>query len=385
MRKYVLPLLVFLGVLISIAGISIYNTLSKRTTRIPEIRKTQQKITKSQQTQDIPRLSVIAKNLDTPWAIAFLPDGNILVTERPGRLQLVGTKTGTTTLIAEIPEAKEIGEGGLLGIAVHPKFETNRFVYIYYTYEGDDESSLNRVVRYKFDGRSLSEPTVLVDKIPGAPNHNGGRIKFGPASPSQGGFDGFLYITTGDAQNPSLAQDTNSLAGKILRITDEGKPASGNPFGNLIYSYGHRNPQGITWDNKGRFWETEHGSRATDELNLIEKGANYGWPVIRGDEKREGMVSPVLQSGSNTWAPSGATHLNDSTFFAGLRGQALFEAVMKGNSLELKEHLKEELGRIREVVAGPDGMLYLSTSNRDGRGIPTKDDDKILRVNPTKL
>ena len=204
----------------------------------------------------------------------------------------------------------------------------------------------------------MREDKIIVDRIPGAPNHDGGRIKFGP--------DNFLYITTGDAQEPSLAQDRNSLAGKILRVTRDGDPVPDNLFGTRIYSYGHRNPQGITWDNQGRLWETEHGSSATDELNLITPGKNYGWPEIRGDQTRAGMVSPVIQSGSQTWAPGGVAFLNGSIFFAGLRGSALYE--YKINEKRLVEHFKNEYGRLRDVVVGPDNMLYVTTSNRDGRG-----------------
>ena len=194
-----------------------------------------------------------------------------------------------------------------------------------------------------------------------------------------------MYITTGDAQNPSLSQNKNSLAGKLLRVTDEGKPAPNNPFNNLVYSYGHRNPQGITWDEDRRLWEVEHGQSATDEINLIEIGKNYGWPGIRGDQKKQGMENPILHSGSDTWAPSGAGYLDGSIFFAGLRGQTLYEGTINGKGVTLTGHLKGELGRIRDVVVGPDNMLYITTSNRDGRGIPDAEDDKIIRVNPNKL
>ena len=233
----------------------------------------------------IKQASVFAKGLDVPWSIAFLPTGDLLVTERKGSVRFI-SKSGEVQdkPIATITDVKQIGEGGLHGITLHPNFEKNNFVYLYFTYSGENGNTKNRVVRYVYKNNKLIENQIIVDDIPGANNHDGGRIKFGP--------DGFLYITTGDAQEPSLAQDKNSLAGKILRVTDEGKPASGNSFGNKVYSYGHRNPQGITWDGAGRLWETEHGRSGVlsglDELNLIRPGENYGWPDIEGDKIKYG-------------------------------------------------------------------------------------------------
>lgn len=327
--------------------------------------------------------TVIAEDLDTPWGIAFLPDGNMLVTERSGTVRLVqndGSRTAET--VANLSRVKEIGEGGLLGITLHPTFTSNNFVYLYYTYDGSSNPTLNRVVRMKFENNSLSNEEIIVDAIPGASNHNGGRIKFGS--------DGNLYITTGDAQNPSQAQSRNSLAGKVLRTTDEGKAVSGNPFGNLVYSYGHRNPQGIAWDANGSLWETEHGRSGAlsglDEINFIESGKNYGWDTIQGDETQSGLVTPVRHSGSDTWAPSGAAFAGSSLFFSGLRGQALYEAVIQDREVtDFKEHFKGEFGRIREVILGPDSLLYITTSNQDGRGSPKTNDDKIIRINPGKL
>jgi aldose sugar dehydrogenase len=328
---------------------------------------------------DQPRASVVAENLEVPWAIVFLPDERILVTERPGRVRIID-KDGNLEPepILEISVVQRIqGEGGLHGITIDPEFEKNKFVYIYYTYSNQGNQSLNRVSRYVFNGNRLISEKIIVDRIPGALFHDGGRIKFGP--------DKLLYITTGDAQEPSLAQDRNSLAGKILRVTSDGKPANGNPFGTLIYSYGHRNPQGITWDNKGNLWETEHGSSTQDELNRIEIGKNYGWPDVVGDEQENGFVSPVAHSGSDTWAPGGAAYLEGSIYFTGLRGKSLYQAVLSGNSATIEAHFEDEFGRIRDVVIGPDNMLYITTSNRDGRGNVRSGDDKIIRVNPAKL
>lgn len=343
-----------------------------------------QTIEKNKVTEEVPQTQnnnstssplVVAQNLDTPWAITFLPDKGMLFTERPGRVQYID-KNGNIVLVATIQSVKEIGEGGLLGIVTHPKFSSNNFIYLYYTYSSNGNDTLNRVVRMTYKNNKLSDEKIIVDKIPGASNHNGGRIKFGP--------DNYLYITTGDAQNPSQAQKTDTLAGKILRVTDEGKKVSGNPFDNLVYSYGHRNPQGIAWDSNGNLWETEHGQSATDEINLIESGKNYGWPTIRGKQTKNGLTSPVTQSGSDTWAPSGAAFVGNSLFFASLRGQALFEAVIENNQVvSIKERFKGTYGRIRDVVLGPDNMLYITTSNRDGRGNPENTDDRIIKINKT--
>jgi len=335
-------------------------------------------------------VTVIAQNLDTPWAIAFLPDNSMLVTERSGQVRFIDPAGNLDPApIATISDAREIGEGGLLGIAVHPQFNTNNFVYFYYTFSETGGNTLNRVVRMKYMDGKLSGEEIILDKIPGAANHNGGRIKFGP--------DNLLYIGTGDAQNPSQAQNTNTLGGKILRITDEGKIPQGNKFNNAVFSYGHRNVQGLAWDENSNLWATEHGRSGVlsglDEINLIENGGNFGWPTIQGNETRSGMITSKKNSGSDTWAPSGAAFLpagrqgvDNSLFFSGLRGQALYEAVIEnGNVTGFKEHFKGEFGRIREVILGPDGFLYITTSNRDGRGTPDSTDDKVIRINPEKL
>ncbi|MDW7733160.1 MAG: PQQ-dependent sugar dehydrogenase [Methanolobus sp.] len=323
----------------------------------------------------------IAENLEIPWSLDFLPDGSMIFTERPGNVRLIDSDQGLLPKpLSTIDEVNPVGEGGLLGIAVHPDFENNSFVYLYYTYDSED-SMYNKVVRFSLQNEELNEDRVIIDNIPAGGIHNGGRIKFGP--------DSLLYITTGDAGDSSLAQDPESLAGKILRLTGEGNIPDDNPFGNSpVYTLGHRNPQGLAWDEEGRLWATEHGPSAHDELNLIEAGNNYGWPEIVGDETADGMESPVIQSGTNTWAPSGAAYLNGSVFFAGLRGQSLFEASIDTTdpvTVELEDHLNGEFGRLRDVVAGPDGNLYVFTSNRDGRGQTVSSDDMIIRVNASQL
>ncbi len=332
---------------------------------------------------------VIASNLDVPWALAFLPaspaggpDGSILVTERAGKIKLI--KDGSVTTVGEI-DVETQSESGLHGIAVDPLFgqdsplypENKHYIYVYYTYASQNNQTLNRVSRFKFSNNKISNEKVLIDQIPAAAIHDGGRIKFGP--------DKFLYTTTGDAANPSLAQDKNSLAGKILRTTFEGNALPNNPLG-FAYSMGHRNPQGITWDDKGNLWEVEHGQSATDEINLIRAGENYGWPTLRGNQTGDGMIPPAWHSGTDTWAPGGVAYYNGSLFFGGLRGQALFEAKLQGDKVvSVEKHFDGEFGRIRDVVLGPDNMLYITTSNKDGRGNPKEGDDKIIRVNPSQL
>ncbi len=320
--------------------------------------------------------SVIAKDLRIPWDIVFLPEGGMLISERIGDLVLYRGE-----IIKKIPieSSSHFGEGGLLGMALHPNFAYNRWLYIYNTIIKNTRT-FNRVERYRFDNGELTEQTIIIDNIPGAMYHDGGCMAFGP--------DGYLYITTGDAGDDMLAQDLNSLAGKILRLRDDGSLPPDNPFGNTVYSYGHRNSQGLTWDSSQRLWSTEHGpsgfESGYDELNLIEKGQNYGWPIIRGMETAEGMKIPVLQSGRDqTWAPASALFWDGSIFFGGLRAETLYEAIIDENPIKLKEHFKGKFGRIRTVVLGPDGYLYLTTSNRDGRGFPKEGDDKIIKIDPT--
>ena len=256
-----------------------------------------------------------------------------------------------------------------MGAVLHPDFESNHYIYFYYTYSSNNDDTLNRVVRMTFENDKLSDEKIIVDSIPGAANHNGGRLKFGP--------DKALYITTGDAQNPSMAQNSNTLSGKILRVATDGKPT--------VYSYGHRNPQGLVWDGQGQLYATEHGPSTLDEFNKIQQGKNYGWPEIQGDEATSGMETPLLNSGNNTWAPAGLAFYNGSFYFGGLRGQALYKVTIVNGRPELKEYFKNEFGRIRDVVLGPDNMLYITTSNQDGRGNPKTGDDKIIRVNPNRL
>ncbi len=316
---------------------------------------------------------VVQTNLDTPWEIAFLPDGDMLITERAGKLKRFGNTNATIT----VEGVREAGEGGLLGMALHPSFGDNNFVYLYFT----TANLTNKVVRYKLNRDVLENPTTIIENVPGANNHDGGRIAFGP--------DQKLYITTGDAQTESNAQNTQSLAGKILRINNDGTIPNDNPFGNAVYSYGHRNPQGLAWDDQGQLWATEHGRSGVlsgyDELNRIEKGKNYGWPDLQGDDTGPGKEKPVQHSGNTTtWAPADIVIVGNTLYFGGLRGQSLYHSTISGTTAGIPiANFTKTYGRIR-ALAFHDGYLYFSTSNQDGRGSPNPQDDKILRLRITK-
>ena len=326
-------------------------------------------------------VETVAQDLSIPWDVAFLPDGDFLVTERTGTFRRIGASSE----VIPIGGVRHAGEGGLLGIALHPKFSDNHWLYLYQTSSTGNIFS-NRVIRYRYEERKLVEPVSIISDIPGAIYHDGGQLAFGQ--------DGYLYITTGDAGEANRAQDLSSLAGKILRLKDDGSIPSDNPFGTAVYSYGHRNSQGLAWDGQGRLWATEHGRSGIqtgyDELNRIEKGKNYGWPVIQGDARKAGMESPVIQSGpETTWAPAGISILGDKVYFTGLRGESLYQAEISSDGnidpASLRALFRGKFGRLRALELGPDGFLYLTTSNTDGRGSPQPNDDKLIRLNPASF
>jgi glucose/arabinose dehydrogenase len=327
-------------------------------------------------------IETVAENLEIPWSIAFAPDDRIFVTERKGNLRVIENGQLSSEPVAVFSVSG--GEGGLLGIVLDPTFDENHYLYLYYTYS-EFLTNYNKVVRFTEKNNRLFDELVLLDKIPGAGIHDGGRIKFGP--------DGKLYITTGDAANGSLAQDLNSLAGKILRINPDGTMPNDNPFEDSpVFSYGHRNPQGLDWNPfSGKLVAAEHGQNAHDEINVVESGKNYGWPIVVGSGNDPNYVDPILHTGTETWAPSGASFYNSDKipewknkfFVATLRGTHLrvLDFDLQENKVISSEALfSKEFGRLRDVVVGPDGYLYLLTSNRDGRGSPAPNDDKILKI-----
>lgn len=303
-------------------------------------------------------------DLTTPWGIDWLPDGDLLITERDTGLIKRVDESGTATEVGRVDEVVPSSEGGLLGLAVG---EDELFLY-YST--GTD----NRLVSVSWDGERAGDQQELLSEIPVAQTHNGGQVRIGP--------DGYLYVSTGDAQNRDDAQDENSLAGKILRLTTDGEPAPDNPFDNEVYSLGHRNVQGLAFDDRGRLWASEFGDKGADEINLIEAGGNYGWPVVEGEGDEPGMINPQATWPVDQASPSGLAYWRGSLWMAGLRGQRLWQIpVTADGSGEPVAHLTEEYGRLRAVAAHPDGEhLVVGTSNTDGRGNPADDDDRLLRL-----
>ena len=324
----------------------------------------------------------LATGIDVPWGLARLPDGTVLVSARDSfRIYRLDVAASHLTRVGTVPgvvsNVAQQGEAGLLGIAVSPTFAHDRLVYAYYSTAGD-----NRIAAIPWDptapaGRQLGTPRVLVTGIPHNVHHNGGRLAFGP--------DGYLYATTGEAQQPALAQDKGSLGGKILRMTTAGRPAPGNPFGTLVWSYGHRNVQGIAWDAAGRLWASEFGDHSEDELNLIRPGRNYGWPQTEGRTSSAGVTGPVAQWGPPEDSPSGIAIAQGSVWMAALRGQRLWRNPLDGTGTAAapQDFLVGRYGRLRSVLAvGPDTLL-VTTSNRDGRQSPEAGDDRILLVRVT--
>lgn len=340
------------------------------------------------------RVETVASGLEVPWAFAFLPNGSMLFTERPGRVRIIENGKLRPEPVFTVPDVEPSGESGLMDLSLHPGFADNGFVYMAYAYNSGGQKV--KVVRYRYDGKTFVEPKNIIDNIPASPNHAGTRCRFGP--------DGKLYISTGDSTKWQLAQDMGSLAGKILRLNDDGTVPQDNPFVGQqgarpeIWAYGVRNPQGLAWQpGTGLLFETEHGPSGFeglggggDEVNIIERGKNYGWPVIHHKMTKPGMESPLLEY-SPACAPASAAFYNGDAlpgfkgnfFFGCLAGQRLIRVVLNGRSVVSQEDLlSKTYGRIREVEQGPDGFIYFSTSNRDGRGRPASDDDRIMRLVP---
>lgn len=307
----------------------------------------------------------IAEGLTAPWSIAF-HDGTALISERDSARIVELSADGTIREVGEIAGVEARGEGGLLGIAVR-----GDRLYAYST-----TADGNRVQRFELSGSAgsleLGEPEAILSGIPSAMNHNGGRIAFGP--------DGMLYVTTGDAGDRRSAQDLESLAGKILRISPTGSIPADNPFeGSPVYSYGHRNPQGLAWDDEGTLYASEFGQDTWDELNVIEAGSDYGWPDVEGIADRSGFVDPVQQWSPSDASPSGIAITDGRLFLANLRGERLREIPLDDLAASY-EHVTGVYGRLRDVVVAPDGAVWMLTNNTDGRGDPRPGDDRVLRV-----
>jgi glucose/arabinose dehydrogenase len=339
------------------------------------------------------KVETVAIGLEVPWGFAFLPDGRILVTERPGRVRLIENGKLKPDPVFKVPDVEPSGESGLMDISLHPKFAENKYVYLAYAYRGDGKAV--KIVRYRFDGAAFAEPKVIFENLPGAQYHAGTRARFGP--------DGKLYVTVGDATDWNVAQKTDSLGGKTLRLNDDGSVPSDNPFAGdkayrpEIFSIGHRNAQGLAWSADGLMFQTEHGPSGfegrgggADEFNLVERGKNYGWPEVYGMKSKEGMETPLLEY-TPACAPGSlmiykgdkVPSLKGSAIFGCLRGTRLIRVKLDGRKIIGQQNLLEGiLGRIREVGESPDGYIYFATSNRDGRGTPADSDDRIFRIVP---
>jgi len=325
-------------------------------------------------------VATVATGLDTPWGLDFLPDGRAVVTERnSGRVLLVTAPEvadgkqkgkGTVVEVGTVPGVQANGESGLLGVAVSPTFTDDGLLYFYVTTAKD-----NRVVRAQLVDGKLGAPEPVLTGVPLGTNHDGGRLLFGA--------DGSLYVSTGETGNRQLAQRKKSLGGKILRITTEGKPARDNPFGTAVWSWGHRNVEGLAFDGDGLLWASEFGDQTADELNRIVPGENYGWPLAEGTDGPRRFAQPHETWSTDEASPAGLAYAGGYLWMATLRGERLWRIkVASGQTSDPTAYFKGKYGRLRTIARGPDGRLWLTTSNNDGRGDPGPDDDRILLLEP---
>jgi glucose/arabinose dehydrogenase len=362
--------------LLAVAGCGGDDEQSSAPSPPPPAQRTTQPDSAPQRARGAPRVQTVASGLEVPWDLAYLPDGRALVTERPGRVRLLGKDGKLQAQPAATVEVNDAGEGGLLGLAVDPRFERNRFVYLYRTTSGGNE-----VARYRMSGNRLTEDAVVLRGLRAGVIHNGGRLRFGP--------DGDLYVTVGETGQQDLAQQAGSLNGKILRLTPRRyRGAGGRPE---VFSTGHRNPQGLDWQpGTGRLVSDEHGPDGDDEINFLRKGGNYGWPRVHGEDGGPGLIAPVALYPESV-APSGATFVRrggsawtgDYLIGALVGEQVRRLSIDRAGRITRNEALFEgDFGRLRTVVEAPDGALVLLTNNRDGRGDPRHGDDRILRVVP---
>jgi len=340
------------------------------------------------------KIEKVVGSLEVPWSIVWAPDGRMIFTERPGRVRVFEKGALNPKPLFVVPDIEEKGESGLMSVALHPQFSSNHFIYLSYAYTSG--SVRVRVVRYREAPEGFVDRKVIIEDLPAAQFHAGCRIRFGP--------DGKLYVTTGDATQRELAQKLDSLAGKTLRLNDDGTVPQDNPFVGQenarpeIWSLGHRNAQGMDWQpGSNLMFQTEHGPSGFDgpgggdEVNIVERGKNYGWPIIHHTQTKEGLETPLLEY-TPACAPASGTFYRGSTFpkfkgnffFGCLRGERLIRVELDGRKVVSQEDLVKDYGRIRDVAEGPDGNLYFSTSNRDGRGKPATDDDRIMRLVPAQ-
>lgn len=346
------------------------------------------------------KVETVATNLEVVWSIVFAPDGRVFFTERPGRLRVIENGKLRQKPFFTVPDVEPTGESGLMGMTLHPKFSENHFVYLAYAYRDKNKDQNVRVARYRETGETLLDPKTIIEAIPASQFHAGTRLRFGP--------DGKLYITTGDATKQARSQQLNSINGKTLRINDDGTVPDDNPFvkqpeaRSEIWTYGHRNAQGMDFQPEtGLMFQTEHGPSLIDgvslfkrsggdEVNIVERGKNYGWDKISHNMTRAGMETPIIQYSPAIAPASGMFYrgnlfpeLKGNFLFGALKGQMIVRLVLDGRKIVSQDKLFEkQYGRIRDVVEAPDGSIYFSTSNRDGRGDPAKEDDRILRLVP---
>lgn len=326
----------------------------------------------NQERKETKGIETVAQGLDIPWSIAR-SDDVFYLSERPGKIIKIDGNKKTEQQVDLDKEVSTAAEAGLLGFVLAPDFKDSKEAYAYYTYEYNNQ--FNRIVKLKLENDTWKEDEVLIDKIPSGQYHHGGRLKIGP--------DDKLYATTGDASDEQNAQDKDTLGGKILRINLDGSKPKDNPISNsYVYSYGHRNPQGIVWTPDGQMYASEHGNQANDEINEIKEGQNYGWPVIEGNEENDNMETPIFTSGSDdTWAPSGIAFKDGIIYSAALRGEGIMKFDVEKD--EMKK-VATKYGRIRDVYIVNDDLYFVS-NNTDGRGNPSQNDDKMYKVSLSQL